>query len=144
MRVASATFSDGDSLPLDHVLSADLGFGCSVGNMSPELAWAGAPEGTQSFAVTVFDPDAPTGSGFWHWVVVIIPAGVSELPQDAGNRRAGTLPPGARQVRTDFGPPGYGGPHPLGAPSLRAGRRSCRSSPGRRAGRRCRGRCPAW
>jgi Raf kinase inhibitor-like YbhB/YbcL family protein len=112
MRLTSATFADGDYLPPVHLLSADFGFGCAGGNASPELAWAGAPEGAKSFAVTVFDPDAPTGSGFWHWVVVNIPAGVAELPQGAGDPWADALPPGARQVRTDFGAPGYGGPCP--------------------------------
>ena len=59
-----------------------------------------------------FDPDAPTGSGFWHWVVVNIPASVTELKLDAGNPNAGLLPKGALQTRTDFGKPGYGGPCP--------------------------------
>ncbi len=112
LQVSSTSFNDGDYLPLDHVLSADFGFGCSGGNMSPELAWSGAPDGTKSFAITVFDPDAPTGSGFWHWVVVNIPPDASELALDAGNPRASNLPRGARQVRTDFGAPGYGGPCP--------------------------------
>jgi Raf kinase inhibitor-like YbhB/YbcL family protein len=112
LQVTSASFSDGDYLPLDHVLSANFGFGCSGGNMSPQLAWSGAPDGTKSFAVTAFDPDAPTGSGFWHWVVVNIPASVTELAVDAGNPRGNGLPAGAKQVRTDFGMPGFGGPCP--------------------------------
>jgi Raf kinase inhibitor-like YbhB/YbcL family protein len=112
MQVTSATFNDGDYLPLDHILSADFGFGCAGGNKSPQLAWSGAPGDTKSFAVTVFDPDAPTGSGFWHWVVVNIPPTVSELALDAGNPKANSLPRGARQIRTDFGAPGFGGPCP--------------------------------
>jgi Raf kinase inhibitor-like YbhB/YbcL family protein len=112
MQVTSASFSDGDYMPMDHILSASFGFGCSGGNISPQLRWSGAPEGTKSFAITAFDPDAPTGSGFWHWLVVNIPATVSELPLDAGNARAGKLPSGALQTRTDFGMPGYGGPCP--------------------------------
>ena len=112
MTLTSASFKDGDYLGPDHILSAEYGFGCSGGNQSPQLRWAGAPDGTKSFAVTCFDPDAPTGSGFWHWVVVNIPPNVTELLLDAGNSASGTLPAGALQVRTDFGKPGYGGPCP--------------------------------
>jgi len=112
MQLTTANFNDSDYLPLDHILSANFGFGCSGGNKSPELSWSGAPDGTRSFALTVYDPDAPTGSGFWHWVVVNIPPTVTELPMDAGNPRANLLPAGATQVRTDFGMPGYGGPCP--------------------------------
>ncbi len=112
LQVSSANFADGDYLPSDLILSASFGFGCAGGNMSPQLSLSGAPDGTKSFAVTAFDPDAPTGSGFWHWVVVNIPASVSELAVDAGNPSGRNLPAGARQVRTDFGTPGYGGPCP--------------------------------
>lgn len=112
MRITSTSFRDGDYLPSDHILSADYGFGCGGGNRSPHLRWEDVPAGTKSFAVTCFDPDAPTGSGFWHWVVVDIPAQVNELPLDAGNPGSGKLPAGALQVRTDFGKPGYGGPCP--------------------------------
>ena len=77
--VSSNSFKDGDYLPRDFILSADFGFGCAGGNKSPHLKWSGAPSGTKSFAVTCYDPDAPTGSGFWHWLVVNIPANVSEL-----------------------------------------------------------------
>ncbi len=83
-----------------------------AGTHSPQLSWGEPPAGTQSFALTLYDPDAPTGSGFWHWVVVNIPANVRELPLDAGNPESGKLPAGALQVRTDFGKPGYGGPCP--------------------------------
>ncbi len=112
MHVTSSNFNHGDYLSIDHALAAEFGFGCSGGNRSPHLRWSGAPEGTRSFAVTCFDPDAPTGSGFWHWVVVNLPASTTELPLDAGNPASGRLPPGALQVRTDFGKPGYGGPCP--------------------------------
>jgi Raf kinase inhibitor-like YbhB/YbcL family protein len=111
--VASNSFRDGDYLPQTFILSSEFGFGCAGGNKSPHLKWSGAPAGTKSFAVTCYDPDAPTGSGFWHWLVVNIPANVSELAEDAGSAD-GKLPAGALQTRTDFGVPGYGGPcdHP--------------------------------
>ncbi|MFI5281233.1 MAG: YbhB/YbcL family Raf kinase inhibitor-like protein [Gemmatimonadales bacterium] len=112
MNLRSDSFKDGDYLKQEHVLSADYGFGCGGANRSPHLRWEGAPAGTKSFAVTCFDPDAPTGSGFWHWVVANIPPNVTELPLDAGNPASGKLPAGALQVRTDFGKPGYGGPCP--------------------------------
>src|SRR6188472_93526 len=111
-RVTSDSFKDGDYLPKDFILSSDFGFGCAGGNKSPHLKWSGAPDGTRSFAITCYDPDAPTGSGFWHWLVVNIPPNVTELALDAGNPKSGKLPKGALQTRTDFGAPGYGGPCP--------------------------------
>lgn len=97
--------------PIDdkHVFNS---FGCSGGNVSPELSWKGAPAGTKSFALTAYDPDAPTGSGWWHWVVYNIPAGTTSLPSGAGDAKAPKLPEGATQGNTDFGTPGYGGPCP--------------------------------
>ena len=112
LELCSDSFEDSAFLAPIHVLSEDYGFGCAGGNKSPHLRWSGAPEGTQSFAVTCYDPDAPTGSGFWHWVVVNIPADVNELALDAGNPKSGLLPADALQTRTDFGAPGYGGPCP--------------------------------
>jgi len=109
--LTSNSFKDGDYLPNDFILSADYGFGCAGGNKSPHMRWSGAPAGTRSFAVTLYDPDAPTGSGFWHWLVVNIPGDVTELAVGAGSR-GGDLPAGALQTRTDFGAPGYGGPCP--------------------------------
>ena len=88
------------------------GFGCSGGNKSPELGWKNAPEGTRSFAITMYDPDAPTGSGWWHWVVYNIPARVNALVSRAGDPAAGLMPVGAVQGNTDFGTAGYGGPCP--------------------------------
>jgi Raf kinase inhibitor-like YbhB/YbcL family protein len=90
------------------------GFGCTGGNVSPQLAWSGAPSGTKSFALTMYDPDAPTGSGWWHWIVVNIPANTTQLAAGASGK---TMPAGAQETRTDFGKPGYGGPcPPPGAP----------------------------
>ena len=109
--LTSNSFKDGDYLPAEFILSADFGFGCAGGNKSPHLKWAGAPAGTKSFAVTCYDPDAPTGSGFWHWLVVNIPHAATELLPGAGSA-GGKLPAGALQTRTDFGKPGYGGPCP--------------------------------
>ncbi len=88
------------------------GFGCEGGNLSPELVWAGAPKGTRSFAVTAYDPDAPTGSGWWHWVVFNLPADTAGLKKGAGDPKAALMPAGAVQGRTDFGQAGYGGPCP--------------------------------
>ena len=109
--VTSNSFKDGDYLPSDFILSSDFGFGCAGRNRSPHLKWSGEPERTKSFAVTCYDPDAPTGSGFWHWLLVNIPANVSELA-DGADSTGGKLPTGALQTRTDFGVPGYGGPCP--------------------------------
>jgi Raf kinase inhibitor-like YbhB/YbcL family protein len=93
-----------------HVFS---GFGCGGGNLSPALRWSGAPAGTQSFALTVHDPDAPTGgSGWWHWVVYDIPNRVTGLAEGAGMPNGISLPGSSQQGRSDFGFAGYGGPCP--------------------------------
>ena len=86
-------------------------FGCSGNNVSPQLSWSNAPAGTKSFVLTMFDPDAPTGSGFWHWVVVNIPASTNAL-QNGASKDAAKLPVGSLETRTDLGAPGYGGPCP--------------------------------
>jgi len=74
LKVEGSSFRYGDCLGQQHILSADFGFPCAGGNNSPYLKWSGTPAGTKRFAITCFDPDAPTGGGFWHWVVVNIPA----------------------------------------------------------------------
>jgi Raf kinase inhibitor-like YbhB/YbcL family protein len=88
------------------------GFGCNGKNISPHLKWTNAPAATKSFAVTVYDPDAPTGSGWWHWVIFNIPSDVAELREDAGNVKKNVSPKGSVQSVTDFGGPGFGGPCP--------------------------------
>lgn len=88
------------------------GFGCSGKNISPALNWRGAPAGTKSFAVTVYDPDAPTGSGWWHWVAYNVPATATGLAEGAGTADGQALPAGTVQGRTDFGAPGFGGACP--------------------------------
>ena len=86
------------------------GFGCNGDNLSPALEWKNVPAGTQSFAVTVYDPDAPTGSGWWHWIVYNIPATATGLPGGAVVKEA--LPAGAKQGRNDFGERNFGGACP--------------------------------
>jgi Raf kinase inhibitor-like YbhB/YbcL family protein len=85
-------------------------FGCTGSNQSPHLAWTGAPKDTVTFVITMYDPDAPTGSGFWHWVVANIPASTTMIAANAS--RTPRMPDKSIETRTDFGPPGYGGPCP--------------------------------
>jgi len=108
-KLTSADIADKATISNKQIFS---GFGCSGENISPALSWSGAPAGTQSFALTVYDPDAPTGSGWWHWFVINIPANVSALNAGAGTADGKQLPAGSQQVRTDFGATGYGGPCP--------------------------------
>ncbi len=87
-------------------------FGCDGGNVSPHLQWENAPDGTQAFAISMHDPDAPTPSGFYHWAVFGIPASVSELPSGAGDPEKKLLPEGAFMGKADTGVKAYGGPCP--------------------------------
>lgn len=107
--VTSGSFSDGGDLPPTHVFD-DWGF--TGGNLSPALSWHGAPESTRGYAVSCFDPDAPTPSGFWHWTVVGLPADVTSLEEGAGAAGGGALPRGAFHVRNDYGTAAYGGAAP--------------------------------
>jgi Raf kinase inhibitor-like YbhB/YbcL family protein len=109
LSLSSSDVKNHGTIGMEYVLNT---FTCTGHNISPALAWKGAPAGTKSFAVTVYDPDAPTGSGWWHWVVFNIPPSVTSLPKNAGDLKANLMPAGAVQSRTDFGAPGYGGPCP--------------------------------
>lgn len=88
------------------------GFGCSGSDLSPHLQWKNIPEGTKSFAITAYDPDAPTGSGWWHWQIVNIPADVTELPTGTGSIKNDKIPSGSSQINNDFGSRGFGGACP--------------------------------
>lgn len=88
------------------------GFGCTGENRSPHLAWSGAPEGTEFYAVFVYDPDAPTGSGWWHWQIINIPAEITELEVDAGSADDDNQPEGSQTMRNDYGYQGFGGACP--------------------------------
>ena len=103
----SADIKEGERLAADYVNSSEGGR-----DLSPQLGWSGFPASTAGFAVTCFDPDAPTGSGFWHWAVAGIPPAVTELPRGAGGQSSKLLPKGAFQLRNDGGRPGYMGAAP--------------------------------
>ncbi len=108
-RLTSPTIKNKATIGNEHVFN---GFGCTGDNLSPELHWTNAPMDTKSFAVTVYDPDAPTGSGWWHWVIFNIPPSVTSLPAGVGKSEGTGTPQGAIQSLTDFGQPGFGGPCP--------------------------------
>ncbi|WP_067651060.1 YbhB/YbcL family Raf kinase inhibitor-like protein [Nocardia harenae] len=108
--VTSDDIADGEKFGNDQVSGV---FGAGGRDISPQLSWSGFPEGTKSFAVTVYDPDAPTASGFWHWAVADIPAGTTSLPTGAGSgEEGGALPSGAITLRNDAGFAGYVGAAP--------------------------------
>lgn len=111
---ADFTLSSADIKPGATLNAAQVfnGFGCTGQNISPQLSWSGAPSGTQSYALTVYDPDAPTGSGWWHWVAINIPANVSGIARGAGKADGKSMPAGTQQIRTDFGTLGFGGACP--------------------------------
>ncbi len=100
--VTSSDVTDGQPLKDEQV-------GARGGNVSPQLSWSDVPEGTKSFVVTCFDPDAPTPSGYWHWVLVDIPGEVTSLETGAAE---GALPGNAFHVRNDGGQPGFQGAAP--------------------------------
>jgi len=108
-KLTSPDLEKGKKMNMEQVYNS---FGCTGKNISPALKWEGAPKNTKSFALMVYDPDAPTGSGWWHWVVFNIPSSVNTLPKNAGDPASGLMPAGCIQSRTDFGTTGYGGPCP--------------------------------
>ena len=105
--LSSTDIAEGEKLPHKHVLNT---FGCTGDNLSPQLSWTGAPDGTKSFVITSYDPDAPTGSGWWHWVAFNIPADVTSLSTGAGTNDG--MPAKAIQCRNDFGEKEFGGACP--------------------------------
>jgi len=107
--LSSPTLKTGSLLTEEQVYK---GFGCSGKNLSPALSWTAAPKETKSFAVTVYDPDAPTGSGWWHWLIYNIPATASDIVAGAGESSGKQLPAGALQGRNDFGTHAFGGACP--------------------------------
>ncbi len=107
LSVTTPDFNDAGTVPMAQVCDRYHG-----GNHSPSLSWSGEPAGTKSFAITMYDPDAPTGSGFWHWTVFNIPASVHTLPAGAGDVGSKLLPEGAGQGRNDAGVAHYSGPCP--------------------------------
>lgn len=107
--LTSPSLKDKGTLPNRNVFNS---FGCTGENVSPALQWKNAPAGTKSFAVIVYDPDAPTGSGWWHWTVFNIPANATEIAEGAGTEKSTKLPKGASQGRTDFGNAAFGGACP--------------------------------
>ncbi|MCW5231580.1 YbhB/YbcL family Raf kinase inhibitor-like protein [Verminephrobacter eiseniae] len=108
-KITSPEFKEQDVLQKAHEFN---GFDGDGQNRSLALQWQDAPEGTQSFAVTLYDPDAPTGSGFWHWVLYDIPANVTQLAQGAGSTDKTGLPGIGIQAQNDYGTTGFGGPCP--------------------------------
>ncbi len=103
------TMQNGDTLPMAHVYDqGDYG----GQNISPALSWKNAPADTKSFALSVYDPDAPTGSGFWHWYIINIPANINELPENAGNPDNPKLPSTAQQMKNDLAENAFVGAFP--------------------------------
>lgn len=106
-KLSSTSIAEGAQLSSSFVFK---GFGCDGGNMSPQLSWSGAPKDTKSFAITAYDPDAPTGSGWWHWNAVNIPASANSL--ELGASGSGKMPAGTVEITNDYGVTGFGGACP--------------------------------
>jgi len=120
LSISSSTFASSFTLSSTDISQGEFmakaqefnGFGCSGEDLSPQLNWSGAPKGTKSFAITAYDPDAPTGSGWWHWQIVNIPSTVTELPAGAGSTKQDHAPKGSMQIKNDYGSRGFGGACP--------------------------------
>ena len=108
-KLTSINVEVGSTINHKHVFN---GFGCNGKNLSPQLSWSNAPLGTKGYALTVYDPDAPTGSGWWHWVVINIPANYNSLPINFGEKNQFKLENNITQIRNDFGNFSFGGPCP--------------------------------
>ncbi|TDP01250.1 YbhB/YbcL family Raf kinase inhibitor-like protein [Marinomonas balearica] len=109
LTLTSKDISDGEFMTKAQEFN---GFGCSGDDLSPQLTWSGIPDGTKSFAITAYDPDAPTGSGWWHWQIINIPLDVQELIQGAGTPNSQFTPEGSVQTANDYGVHGFGGACP--------------------------------
>jgi hypothetical protein len=107
--ISSSDLKNGNTISEKHVFE---GFGCKGQNISPQISWNSAPKETKNFALTVYDPDAPTGSGWWHWLVLNIPASYEKLPQNFGAQKGFRLKRDILQIRNDYGIFGFGGPCP--------------------------------
>ena len=120
LLLSTASMADNFLLSSTQIVHGELmdkaqefeGFGCSGGNESSQLSWSNAPKGTVAFAITVYDPDAPTGSGWWHWQIVNIPSNVTSLPAGSGDQSNKLAPKGSRQINNDYGFSGFGGACP--------------------------------
>ena len=109
LTLSSNDIAQGEFMDKKHEFN---GFGCSGEDMSPQLTWSNAPKGTKSFAITAYDPDAPTGSGWWHWQLVNIPVTVMKLPTNAGSVEKSLAPLGSLHIQNDYGVAGFGGACP--------------------------------
>lgn len=109
LKLSSSDITEGEFMSKTQEFN---GFGCSGDDLSPSLTWTGAPKGTKSFAITVYDPDAPTGSGWWHWQVINIPSSVKKLEAGAGSLDKKLMPKGSMQMRNDYGNHSFGGACP--------------------------------
>jgi Raf kinase inhibitor-like YbhB/YbcL family protein len=120
LSLLSNAFADNFTLSSQDIAEGELmsksqefmGFGCTGGDLSPQLKWSGFPKGTKSFAITAYDPDAPTGSGWWHWQIVNIPSTVTEVAAGAGSTKKDLAPKGSMQIENDYGSRGFGGACP--------------------------------